>query len=232
MFKENYKKITLAVFVLAVLILGFTPLNSLYGRSDIYIITAVLGAVFMWTGFKINSIKLSFAVSLGYVLSFICGYFLSSKPPVYSGKVYPFWYVWLLGYFLFIGVCFWVYCADKVIKKNKKYIFVLLLFSVLNSMLVVIYSNKTTTTDEIISYMPSFKGQVSEVYDSSILVKVNDGEDERNSSDLISVSLNVEYKDLSPSQIEVNDTVTVYYDGYILESYPAQLSKVYGIAVQ
>lgn len=77
---------------------------------------------------------------------------------------------------------------------------------------------------------PNFSGIVEEVYDGSILVRVNEGEDERKSSDLMSVSLNTMLAD-SMTHFSVGDEVRVYYDGYIAESYPAQIHSVYAITL-
>lgn len=73
---------------------------------------------------------------------------------------------------------------------------------------------------------PNFAGTVEETHENSILVRVNS--DEVTSSDLISVSLDVELKD-SMTHFEVGDKIRVYYDGTIAESYPAQVNKVYAI---
>ena len=75
---------------------------------------------------------------------------------------------------------------------------------------------------------PNFKGIVLEVDESSILVSVNEEEDEIKSSDKISVSLDVKLKD-SISDFEVGDKVRVFYDGTILETYPAKINEVYAI---
>lgn len=75
---------------------------------------------------------------------------------------------------------------------------------------------------------PHFGGTVTEVYDNAILVSVNEGEDARKSSDLISVSTNVKLKD-SMTDFTVGDRVIVYYNGEIAESYPAQVNTVYAI---
>ncbi len=75
---------------------------------------------------------------------------------------------------------------------------------------------------------PNFSGIVEEVSEQSILVKVNEVEDEFQSSDLISVSLDVELKD-SITSFSIGDEVLIYYDGNIAESYPAQINKVYAI---
>ena len=73
---------------------------------------------------------------------------------------------------------------------------------------------------------PNFGGIVEEVHEKSILVRVN--EDEITSSDLISVSLDVELKD-SMTDFNPGDEIRVYFDGNIAESYPAQVHKVYAI---
>lgn len=75
---------------------------------------------------------------------------------------------------------------------------------------------------------PNFAGIIEEVGEQSILVRVNEDEDEIRSSDLISVSFDDELED-GITDIEIGDKVRVYYDGNIAESYPAQINKVYAI---
>lgn len=77
---------------------------------------------------------------------------------------------------------------------------------------------------------PNFMGRVEEVRDQSILVRINEDEEEIRSSDLINVSLDVEIKD-SLSDYTVGHIVQVYYDGNIAESYPAQVNNVYAIVI-
>ncbi|MDR1539522.1 MAG: DUF4825 domain-containing protein [Clostridiales bacterium] len=77
---------------------------------------------------------------------------------------------------------------------------------------------------------PHFRGVVTEVFENSILVSVNEGEEVRRSSDLIDVSLDIQIKD-SIRNFLVGDEVIVYYDGIILETYPGKLGKVYFIAL-
>lgn len=88
---------------------------------------------------------------------------------------------------------------------------------------------KKMTMNDVINE-PSFKGVVQEVNENSITVLVNEDEEAYKSSDLIVVSLDVEVKD-GLSEYEVRDEVCVYYDGKILESYPAQVTKVYAITI-
>jgi hypothetical protein len=87
------------------------------------------------------------------------------------------------------------------------------------------------TVDEIIgSDDPRFRGVAEEVYDKAILVRVNDSEEIRKSSDLISVSLANANRDAN-SGYAIGDTVCVYYNGSIAESYPAQISA-YAVLIE
>lgn len=82
------------------------------------------------------------------------------------------------------------------------------------------------TLDQVIDTESCFTGTVLEVRKNSLLVEAAEGEDIRHSSDLFDVSLNVEYED-GKSSYHVGDKVTVYYDGSVAESYPAQINTVY-----
>lgn len=77
---------------------------------------------------------------------------------------------------------------------------------------------------------PNFKGVVKEVSKQSILVFVDENEEEIKSSDLISVSLDTVLKEEVLS-FNPGDKVLIYYDGTISQSYPAQITKVYLITI-
>ncbi len=76
----------------------------------------------------------------------------------------------------------------------------------------------------------SFAAIVEEVNVDSILVRVNEDEDEFKSSDLISLALDAELK-ASIANLSVGDEVEISYDGIIAESYPAQIHNVYAISL-
>lgn len=92
---------------------------------------------------------------------------------------------------------------------------------------LILYMLKPMTMNDIYNE-PNFVGIVVEVDDQAILIEVNENENERASSDLISVSLNVQLHD-SMTSFKVGNTVHVFYDGKIAESYPAQINGVYAI---
>lgn len=110
--------------------------------------------------------------------------------------------------------------------KNKKTV-ILIGGALLLVILLVVYMSRPLTLNKI-GNKPSFEGVVTEVYENSIMVVVNNDEEEYKSSDLMSVSLDVKVKD-SETSFDVGDKVRVYYDGSIAESYPAQINTVYAI---
>ncbi len=110
--------------------------------------------------------------------------------------------------------------------KNKKVFGIIAVVGILIS-IMLIYCFKPMTMNDIY-HKPNFTGVVIEISDKAILVSINKDEDEIKSSDKISVSLDVKLKD-SSTNFKVGDIVRVFYDGVILESYPAQIYTVYAI---
>lgn len=93
--------------------------------------------------------------------------------------------------------------------------------------IILIYLFKPMTMNDIYD-KPNFKAVVTEVHDKSILVSVDENEDEIKSSDKMNVSLDVKLKD-SMTNFQVGDKVHIFYNGTILETYPAQINTVYAI---
>lgn len=74
----------------------------------------------------------------------------------------------------------------------------------------------------------SFQATILEIIDQTYLVEPVEGSQELKSSDQITVPM----KNLDPSlEPEVGDIIEITYDGSIAESYPAQITEVYGIKV-
>lgn len=74
----------------------------------------------------------------------------------------------------------------------------------------------------------SFTAVVASVNMGSLIVMVDEDQDEFKSSDVISVSLNFKNKG-SSLLFNEGDHVKINYNGLILESYPAQINEVYAI---
>ncbi len=113
--------------------------------------------------------------------------------------------------------------------KVKKVHWILLAVALM-LILILVYIFKPMTMNDIYKE-PNFKGIVTEVREKSILVSVNEDEDEFKISDKIFVSLNVKLKN-SMTHFNVGDNVSVYYNGVILETYPAQVKEVYAIILR
>ena len=74
----------------------------------------------------------------------------------------------------------------------------------------------------------TFRATVLEINDGYYLVEPVEGSAELKSADQITAHM----KNMAPSpEPEVGDILEIEYDGYIAESYPAQISNVYSVRV-
>ena len=74
----------------------------------------------------------------------------------------------------------------------------------------------------------SFEATVLEVHDTYLLVEPGEDTWERSSSDKIEVSLHDKTSWPIP---QVGDTVNVFYNGELMETYPARVGKVYRVEI-
>ena len=77
--------------------------------------------------------------------------------------------------------------------------------------------------NDIIANAPSIVGTIRKAGDTYILIENEQGE--------YRVSLQVQCAD-SMTEFRIGDEVTVYYDGSIAETYPAQINTVYAITLR
>lgn len=112
---------------------------------------------------------------------------------------------------------------------NKKKFIAVAIVLIGGLSVILMYLNKPLTMNDIYD-KPNFSGIVREVRDTGILVEVNQDDDAYRSSDKIDVSLNTKLKD-SMKNFEVGQEVRVYFDGRILETYPAEVNNVYAIVL-
>ena len=74
----------------------------------------------------------------------------------------------------------------------------------------------------------SFQATVLEVHESFMLVEPAEGAWERSSADKIEVSLQDKTSWPIP---QVGDTVNVFYNGELMETYPARVGKLYRVEI-
>ena len=74
----------------------------------------------------------------------------------------------------------------------------------------------------------AFLAEVLEIWDNCFLVRPLDGSWELGSADRITVPMqNIQ----ASREIRIGDIIEIHYDGYLMESYPAQIGTVYQILV-
>lgn len=71
----------------------------------------------------------------------------------------------------------------------------------------------------------SFKGVISHMEDSYVIVNPLENEEEIKAADKISIPI----KAIDEIKVNEGDTIEIVYDGIIKESYPAQLGEIYSI---
>lgn len=79
-----------------------------------------------------------------------------------------------------------------------------------------------------------FEATVFEVKEHTLLVEPLEGEEERKSSDRISVgtdSISQEEALAALGKLREGDVIEIGYDGMIMESYPAQITGVFAIEI-
>lgn len=230
------------LFAILFILFHYTKLATFHGKSDAPIIVGIFGLVALLISYILNLKALTITATFGYIIAFILGVCLETDGIVPGDKLtHQLWLVWLISYWIFIGVGI-VYDFLRKIKENHqkgatRSKSVVLYFGLLIGVFIVIgsifvYITRSLTMNEVLHHKPRFSGVVVEINDdTSILVKANENDPIIKSSDLISVSLDVKMKDVSVRgrDFDIGDEVTVYYDGTIEESYPAQLNKVYAI---
>ena len=82
---------------------------------------------------------------------------------------------------------------------------------------------KASKTEEV-----SFRATVLEVQQTYLMVEPAEGTWERSSADKITLSLQDKTSWPIP---QVGDTVEIFYNGEILETYPAQIAKLYRVEI-
>ena len=93
---------------------------------------------------------------------------------------------------------------------------------------IMLLSGCAKTIEDIIEEEPCVKGTVQEVSETHLLLAVDPDDPAYRSSDLITVSLEIQHPD-SVTHFEPGDQVADYFDGSIAASYPAQIHHVYAI---
>lgn len=233
---------SIILFSISFILCHYTHLATLHGKSDAPIIVGFLGIAALLISYIFNLKALTITATFGYIIAFFIGVCLETDGIVLeNGAIHELWVVWLVSYCVFIGMGI-IYDFIKKLKINylsdvTKSKNVVLYIGLLVGIFMVLgpifaYITKPLTMNDVFQHKPKFSGTVVEINDNtSILVKVNENEPIIKSSDKILVSLDVKMTDASAigRDFDIGDEISVYYDGSIAESYPAQINEVYAI---
>lgn len=107
--------------------------------------------------------------------------------------------------------------------KNTKIIKMFSLVLVLSFFVLLLPACDRNSANYIIDNKPKIKGTVEEINENTILIENETGK--------YLVSLDSKNKD-SMTDFYIGDIVYVYYDGAILETYPAQINNTLFIALK
>ena len=230
--KDNIYAVILILFFA---LLQYSPFAYLHGYSDAPIITMSAAVISYIFAAAVKDKKLKIYIPYLYIVSFALAAVLETKGITYEKQhIHNLWTAWLAGYIVLFLLAVVFYSAQKArISKNKKHYISALIALVLAVICTMLYLNKPLTADDITEHKPYVSGKVVSIENSSFTIDVDQSHPKSDNSDLISIPVKTENKDLSVNieSLKIGDRVTVYYDGVIAESYPAQIFKVYGITV-
>ncbi|ONI46639.1 hypothetical protein AN642_00525 [Epulopiscium sp. SCG-B10WGA-EpuloA2] len=226
--------VMLLVFIITFILLHFTSLNELHGRSDAPLIIGIVGCVGLIISYIFNLNIMTIATTLGYGLSIVVGMIFESEGMIFNNKsIHTMWIVWLVSYCIIIMLglmCDFLYRAKA--KKSK-----LNLIGAFASLMIIViiifsYATKPLTVNDVFAHKPQFYGVVTEIYKNSMLLSVDENSFVANSGDMILVSIDVAMSDLTVNKDDftVGDIVKVYFDGSIAESDPLGAGVIYAIS--
>ena len=232
----------LAIYVIGRLICGDRSESSFMGwlfgaDSKYYLFGWLLSSRMYWFAVTVSVISAFFGTyrfSITTFLAFICGIFLGeflgAKGMLGFGNYG--WVIWGAVFFLSmsIGIALERFAKQGISVKSKRGLMWIGTTLVILLVIICAIACHTPTMNDVIQSAPSFRGTVMEVTDTAVLVKVAEDEEESQTSDTIWVSLDVELED-GRITCYVGEGICVYYDGTILETYPAQVNNVYGMTL-
>ncbi len=221
------------IFVLSFILLHYAPLNELHGRSDAALIIGVIGGFALIISFVFNLNIMSITTTLGYGLCVIVGIVFDSEGIVFDNKpIHTMWVVWFASFsiVIFIGLM-----ADFLLKLRAKklvrnYLGFFASFIVI-IIIIVSYTTKPLTINDIYAHKPNFYGVVTEINESYMLLSVDQNSFVASYGDAVSVGFDTEIQDISinSEDFSLGDVVTVYFDGYVNTTYPLTLGNVYTV---
>ncbi len=106
------------IFWVAFVALHFSQLNMIHGRSDAPIIVAIFGVIALIISYVFKLNLLTLVSTFGYIIAFLLGViFQTNGVDGGGGATNNLWQIWLISYWVFLGLGFIV---NIILKKKHK----------------------------------------------------------------------------------------------------------------
>ncbi len=104
------------IYLLTFILLHFSPLNKIHGRSDAALIVGIFGVIALLISYAFRLKLLTLTATFGYSTTFILGViFQTDGVDLGGGSTNSLWKIWLISYWMFLGLGFLV----NIILKKK-----------------------------------------------------------------------------------------------------------------
>ena len=111
--------VALLIFIVAFIILQYSNLNSLHGRSDAPLISAIWVVIALFISVVCRLRVTIFTSTLGYLVAFIIALiFNTTTIDPLRGNMNNLWIIWIIACWIFIGVG--IIVDIYIIYRNRK----------------------------------------------------------------------------------------------------------------
>lgn len=109
---------SIIIFSLAFVALHFSQLNMIHGRSDAPIIVGIFGIIALVISYIFKLKLLTLVATIGYILALVIGViFQTNGVDGGGGATNNLWQIWLISYWVFLGLGLIV---NIILKKKKQ----------------------------------------------------------------------------------------------------------------
>lgn len=111
-----------SIFAGLVILLQFSPLNTIHGGSDAPIIVAIFGTISLVLSYALHLKWLTLTTTLGYIVALLVGVIFNTAGVDAGGAATNnLWQIWIVSYWIFIGlgIVAEIFIWYKKKKRNK-----------------------------------------------------------------------------------------------------------------
>ena len=107
------------VFTTSFLLMHYSPLNEVHGRSDAALIVAVFGVFALFIAYILDMKYLMTTATFGYIIALLLGAIFNFDVPYEGGGTSNnLWQIWLVSYWMFIGIGIVIDIIKRLLQKK------------------------------------------------------------------------------------------------------------------